>query len=173
MRKAIAKTLENKRNYIRFVIVSYVLAFFIPVLLGQFTWVCGVFINAIYILAAMNFHKNSFLPILFIPSIEKVAGALAFSIFFPFLLYLLPFIWVGNISYVYLFRYFKSKWANKSFLSLFIASIVKTAVIVIGTIVLYLVGEVYYSFILLVGAVQLFSAFIGGSLALFINKAKI
>ncbi len=172
MKKTKARAIECKTTYISFAVVSYFIILAVPLLLGQFRWFTGITVNTIFILAALNFRNNSYIPMIFLPSIEKIFGALILGIFFYYLLYIIPFIWIGNGLYISLFRYFKNNIKMHSLASIVLSSLIKTAVIFVPTFILYMFDLVPYLFMIAMGAMQFATAITGGVLALLINQTK-
>ncbi|MEK7664636.1 MAG: hypothetical protein AAB361_00675 [Patescibacteria group bacterium] len=73
------------------------LSFFVPFFLGHPQWLVGTIVNACLFLTAIFLPKKFFLPLIIFPSLGVLARGLVFGPFTPFLIYFLPFIWLGNL----------------------------------------------------------------------------
>ena len=155
------------------IIVLYAASFAIPFLIGTPQLLVGTVVNAILILSAIKMKRSRLLyPLLFIPSIATIARGLVFGPFTPLLFYMLPFIWASNGLLVFVLQ---ATYVNKSmnyFLSLFLASLVKT-------IPLFLTASIYVSLKILptifltgMGLVQFITASLGGIAVIVLLKLK-
>lgn len=92
--------IADKRQWLEFAIISLG-SFFIPFLLAHPQMLVGVAVNILLIRAALVLKNNKIWPIIFLPSLGVISRGLLFSSLTPFLLYLLPFIFLGNFILVY------------------------------------------------------------------------
>lgn len=81
----------------------FCLAFFVPFLLGGPQWLVGTMVNTCLFLAVLFLPKKYYLPIVIFPSLGVLARGLIFGPFTPFLVYFLPFIWLGNFILMFVF----------------------------------------------------------------------
>jgi len=141
--------------------------FFAPLLFSHPQWLIGAIVNAILFISAekLNFKKQ--LPVIILPSIGAWAHGVIFGPSTIFLLYFLPFIWLGNAVLVRVMCLKKiSHWP---FLSrAIIASVLKS-------FVLFLVAYLYIGshlvpkiFLTSMGIIQLITAISGGVIAYFV-----
>jgi len=93
---------EIKANLI-FASVS-ILSFFVPFAFGHPQWLVGTIVNACLFLGAVFLPKKYFLPLAVLPSLGVLARGLVFGPFTYFLVYFLPFIWLGNLILILVFR---------------------------------------------------------------------
>jgi hypothetical protein len=152
-----------------------VLSFFVPFTLGHPQWLVGTTVNACLFLVAIYLPKKHYIPLAILPSLGVLARGLVFGPMTMFLVYFLPFIWLGNIVLIVLFKkIFSGETANladlKFGLSVFLASAVKF----LG---LWIVANIYFSlsivpklFISSMGLNQLATALAGGLFAFLIYK---
>lgn len=80
------------------------LAFCAPFLLGHPQWFVGTIVNAVLFLSAIFLPKKLYLPIIIFPSLGVLARGIVFGPFTSFLVYFLPFIWLGNLILIVLFK---------------------------------------------------------------------
>jgi hypothetical protein len=113
--KIIAKVLDRKileiseaREFLEFVLLSLA-SFFIPFLIGHPQFLVGVLVNMALVRGAMTLSNKKLIPLVFLPSLAVIARGLIFGPFTVFLLYLLPFIWLGNIILISAIRKLKNK----------------------------------------------------------------
>lgn len=128
------------------------LSFFIPFVLPHQQLLTGIAVNCFLFLSAKYLSDKQLFPVIFLPSIAALGQGLLFGSFTPFLLYFLPFIWLGNYILIHIFR-------KKGFL---LASIAKF-------LLLYFSANLYFSlhlvpklFLQSMGLFQLITALIAG-----------
>jgi len=145
-----------------------VLAFFIPFSLGYPQWLVGVIVNACLFSASIFLPKKYFIPLAILPSLGVLARGLVFGPLTMFLVYFLPFIWIGNIVLMFAFSYLFSKIGYLK--SIAVSSVAKF-------IILFLISNVYFSlsivpaiFLNVMGILQFFTAIGGGLIAFIILK---
>lgn len=83
-----------------------ILSFFVPFTLGHPQWLVGTIVNACLFLTAIYLPKKYFLPVVILPSLGVLSRGLIFGPFTLFLLYFLPFIWLGNLILILVFKRF-------------------------------------------------------------------
>lgn len=153
------------RTSLIFAAVS-ILSFFIPFGLGHPQWFVGVIVNAFLFLSAIFLPKKYFLPVVILPNLGVLARGLIFGSLTPFLIYFVPFIWIGNLVLILAFNYLFPKFRFIG--STIAASIVKFAV-------LFAVANLYFNFHLVpklflqsMGVFQLLTALAGGLISFII-----
>lgn len=144
------------------------LAFFIPLLISGPQLLTGSLVNFLLIMGTRFVDRKNFPVISVLPSIAAVLNGLIFGKFTIFLVYFLPFIWLGNFILIKSILYFK----NRSSLPL---SVVFS--VILKTIILYAIALVFFNlkfvpeiFLTAMGVFQLATGIIGGILFLGINK---
>lgn len=160
-----------------------ILSFFVPFGLGHPQWLVGTIVNACLFLTAIYLPKKYFLPVAVLPSLGVLSRGLIFGPLTMFLVYFLPFIWLGNLILIAVFKKVFSgekflKVKNKAFnfvnikyiLSLFSASAAKF-------LFLLIIANVYFSFSIVpkvflssMGLNQLATALAGGLLSFIVFK---
>ncbi len=88
-----------------------VVSFFLPFFLGHPQWLVGTVVNAGLFLSAIfcpclpaGRQKIFFASVIILPSIGVLARGLVFGSFTWFLIYFLPFIWLGNLILILIFK---------------------------------------------------------------------
>jgi hypothetical protein len=152
-----------------------ILSFFMPFALGHPQWLVGTIVNACLFLGAVYLPKRYYISLAILPSLGVLARGALFGPMTMFLVYFLPFIWLGNLILIILFKkIFSGETANlddlKFGLSVFLASAVKF----LG---LWIVVNIYFSlsivpklFISSMSLNQLATALAGGLIAFLIFK---
>ncbi|MFC1789538.1 hypothetical protein ACFLYY_01010 [Patescibacteria group bacterium] len=140
-------------------------SFAIPFFLGYPQWLIGTIINTSLFLSAIFFPKKFFLPLIIFPSLGILAKGIIFGPFTPFLVYFLPFIWLGNLI---LIISFKQLYKFNYLFSLISAAALKF-------LFLLLVANIYFQFAIVpkiflttMGVSQFFTALAGGIISLII-----
>lgn len=139
----------------------------VPLLIEGPQLVIGSIINFTLLMLAMNQHKKVSYGTTFIPSIATILRGYIWGPFTPFLIFLMPFIWLGNILMV-------RSVARKSDYSLIIRMlrgiIRKILVLSASVVILNRVGLVPNVLIMKMSVLQLITAAIGGGVAYFFIK---
>ncbi len=158
----ISKTSE----YIEF-FVYWATVFVIPFLIGHPQLLVWTIVNAALVLAALNLKNTKLLPIIILPSIAVLMRWIIFWPYTVFLLYLIPFIWIGNWLLVSAMKLQINKW-----LRLIIGIVSKTIFIIAAVVILSKLNIVPSVLIKSMWAMQLYTVVLGGSLALAIQYLK-
>jgi len=144
------------------------LTFFIPFLISGPQLLTGSLVNFLLILGSRYVDKKNLLIISVIPSVAAVFNGLIFGKFTIFLVYFLPFIWLGNFTLIKSILYLKERASLP--LSIILSVILKT-------IILYAVALIFFNFkfvpeifLTAMGVFQLVTGMVGGVVFLGINK---
>ena len=117
-----------------FYVIS-ILSFFVPFALGHPQWLVGTIVNACLFLGAIYLPKRYFIPLAILPSLGILVRGLVFGPFTLFLVYFLPFIWLGNLVLILL--------AKQMFLRFgFILSAISASII--KFLFLFLIANIYF-----------------------------
>lgn len=145
-----------------------VLALAVPFSLGHSQLVTGSIVNAALFLSAVLLPGMLFLPIIVLPSLGVWGRGLIFGPLTPLLVYFAPFIWLGNLSLILVFkRVFPSL---GYFLSAFLASLVKMSLLFLAANFFFRLKLVPGLFLTAMGINQLITAWLGGFLASLLLK---
>jgi hypothetical protein len=170
---------EYNLSYLRENIEFYaysLICFFVPFLLGHPQLLVGVIVNTALVLAALNLKGLKLLPIIMLPSLAVFARGLLFGPYSINLLYLIPVIWVGNALLVFGIKYLYLQKKKNKWYSLTYAISFKVLVLLGITSFLVTLGILSAVFLVAMGLLQIYTAAIGGTIALasnhFFNKLK-
>lgn len=167
------KVLALKKTKIRIGIGRYEFAFYItasiliPFLLGHPQLLVGSVINMILTLVALNLSWKKALPIILLPSLAVALRGAVFGPFTVFLLYLTPFIWLGNSLFVGAIKKFK----RNNVVAVVLSSLLKAGFLYLSAFLLFKLGVIPKIFLTAMGVFQLYTALIGGSSALLIMQS--
>ena len=162
---------KDSYQYLELFIYTTV-AFFLPIFLGHQQIVVGSVVNAMLVLCALNIKGMKLLPAIIAPSLGALVAGLLFGNLTMFLVYLLPFIWVGNAILVFSIKAFKLNMKKNYFVALGLGSLLKAGFLFGSAYVLYSLGLVPVVFLTAMGVLQLGTALIGGTGAYFVQLAK-
>jgi hypothetical protein len=149
--------------------LTAVLAFFIPFSFGQPQWLVGLIVNTCLFSAATFLPKKYFILLSVLPSLGVVARGVIFGPLTVFLVYFLPFIWLGNFILMFIFSNLFSKIG-------YLYSMVVSAGI--KFLFLFLIANAYFMlaivpaiFLNVMGFFQLLTALGGGLISFLIFKS--
>ena len=159
----------KKWGAINYVAVSCA-AFLIPFLLGQPQLLVGSMVNCALVFGAFNYPKKVALSLMVMPSLAILSRGLIFGPMTYYLIYLIPAIWLANFSLVSLIKYLYLRCRLNKYLSVSMAIAAK--VIILYAVVWLLVGSniLPKTFTISMGIIQLYTAAIGGVLAITMQK---
>ena len=143
-------------NEYRHTLVYTLIAFFLPFLLGHPQWIVGIVVNAMLILGATNVKGVKLLPIIVAPALGALTRGLIFGPFTIYLVYMIPFIWVGNAILVYTFK--KLAYVPAAA----VGAVAKSLFLFLAAFTLFKLGIIPVVFVTAMGIIQLATA-IGGS----------
>ncbi len=153
-------------------VVYTLLCFLVPFLIAHPQYLVGTLVNAALILGALNVRTYRLLPIIMMPSIGVLAAGVIFGPFTSSLVYMIPFIWVGNFLIVYAFKYmFLGKKINK-WVTLMSGAILKAGFLFVVAAILVSLNVLPLPFLIGMGPVQLLTAITGGVVAFLAQYTK-
>jgi hypothetical protein len=166
------KTLHNysyAKENIEIIIYSLI-SFFTPFLIGHPQLLVGTIINFLLIKSAFQTNFKKTLPIIILPSLSVFFRGMMFGNLTKQLIYLIPFIILGNLTLVLISKqYFKK---NKHIIGKpLLGILIKVAIIFIGTIIVYAIGLVPIFFLHTMASLQIITALI--ALFFFTTELKI
>lgn len=156
--------ISNKQQFFEMFLYS-VVCFFMPLLLGHPQIVVGITVNTLLIMSALNLKNYKLLPIIVLPSLGVLSRGLIFGPFTIFLVYMIPFIWLGNYILVYLFKLLHFNKKMNYFLTLLISAGAKTLFLFTAAFILFKLGLVPVVFLTAMGIMQFVTAFSAGFFA--------
>ncbi|MFH0749293.1 MAG: hypothetical protein V1917_00030 [Candidatus Gottesmanbacteria bacterium] len=140
------------------------LSFVVPFLLSQSQIPTGIFVNALLFLSVLFLPASTRLPIIIFPSLATVTRGLVFGGLTPFLLAMVPVIWLGNWLLTMVFDKLHGRLGLM--VSGVIASLTKVTVLFLTAIIFVRLGIVPKLFLTVMGNVQLITALAGFVVAL-------
>lgn len=159
----------ERTKFLRLEIVLPLVAFFIPFLVPGPQWLTGTLVNCFLFISAFKFSHKGVLFISMAPSLGALANGVLFGKFTPFLLFFLPFIWVGNVILIKSFLLFKKKVTLP--LAIGLSSLLKSSLLYLPALLYFHFRVVPALFLQSMGVIQFFTALIGGIAALIILKS--
>ena len=163
--------LSNYHELIETVIYSAV-CFLVPFLLGHDQLTTGIIVNTALILAALNLRNERLLPVILLPSLGVLSRGIIFGPFTIFLVYMIPFIWIGNFLLIYLIKRIHLNSNRNRWLALGLASSIKTAFLFASAFILVSLAIIPKPFLISMGIIQLITAVAGGIIAFSLQKLK-
>lgn len=144
-------------------------SFAVPFSLGHPQIVVGALVNAALLLGALYFPNKLVYPLIFFPSLGVLSRGIIFGPLTPFLIMMIPFIWLGNWLLVFSFRSLINQ--GKTYLiSLAASALLKSVFLSSASLVLFKIGLLPKLLLGPMGAVQLVTAVSGGVLSYFVKK---
>lgn len=148
------------------------ICFFIPFFIGHPQIVVGTVVNAMLVLAALNLKGYKMLPVILAPSLGVLSKGLLFGPFTVFLIYMIPFIWIGNSILVYAFkRLYVHKRTNR-WVSLLFGAGFKAVFLFIAAFALVKLEVIPPPFLVSMGMFQFYTAIAGGIVAAGVHAVK-
>ncbi len=144
----------------------------VPFLIGHPQIIVGVIVNAALILAAEFLDFKGTLPVIMLPSVGVLTRGLIFGPFTVFLIYMIPFIWIGNGILVYAMKYFRGAKKINYFVSLGISAALKAGFLFGSAFVLVNLGILPPIFLATMGLMQVTTALIGGAASFGVIKGR-
>ena len=145
-----------------FVLLSLA-AFTIPFSLGHYQFLTGTLVNTFLFLSVSLLPKKTFWPVVFLPSLAVISRGLIFGPLTIFLVYLLPLIWLGNLTLIFVFS--KLLDLTKFPLAIFASALAKCLLLFSFTFLLFNFNILPKLFLTTMGINQFTTAILGGFLA--------
>ena len=166
----VSREFIEKYENIELIFYSFAV-FLIPLLIPSPQMLTGTIVNAFLIMAALHFRGWKAVPIVVLPSIAALFSGLLFGPFTVFILFMMPFIWIGNFVLVYLFKYLNLARNMNYWLALGGSAIAKSAVIFGAVLLLINFNIVPAALLTAMGIMQLGTAVAGGIVAFGMRSA--
>lgn len=146
-------------------LVFSLLAFFTPFILGHPQILVGGFVNTLLFLAAFFLPLPFSFPVILMPGLAALARGILFGPMTIFLFYLIPFIWLGNLTLVFVFKKFYQDKEQSFFKAAFWAVSLKTISLYLPTLVLVNIKILPPLFLTTMGFFQFLTAIFGSILS--------
>ncbi|OIO15088.1 hypothetical protein COV53_03595 [Candidatus Gottesmanbacteria bacterium CG11_big_fil_rev_8_21_14_0_20_37_11] len=159
----------NLQKYLalRLNLVIYILGYAIPFIIARPQFLTGTIVNALIFTASEKLDRKSLYPILFLPSLGAITHGVLFDPQTIFLVYFLPFIWLGNYLQAGVFSLARQQ---KYTLRVFASALSKYFLLFIAANIYYQLHIVPKMFVTSMGMIQLVTTCTGGFLSYFIIK---
>jgi hypothetical protein len=153
----------SEKHQILEMVALGLLGFMLPFALGTPQILIGILVNALIIRSALSLPSYKALPVIFTPSIGAIAQGALFGPLNLFLIFMMPFIWSGNLILLYAF---KAKIAHgyNYLLTLLAGSAAKAGFLFAAAYVLYSASIIPAVFLSSMGVMQFATALMGGIL---------
>lgn len=161
-------TVINIKSLVIYQNIIISLVFFIPFLISGPQLLTGTLVNCLLILGTKFVDKKNHIIVAVIPSVAAVLNGLIFGKFTPFLVFFLPFIWLGNLVFIKSIIYFRNNLSIP--LSIFFGLTLKTFVLYFSALIYFKFSLVPEIFLSAMGVFQLITGVMGGIMFLGINK---
>lgn len=153
-------------------IVYSAVCFFLPLFIGHPQIVVGIVVNTMLITSALNLKGYKLLPVILLPSLGALSRGVLFGPFIIYLVYMIPFIWIGNAILVYTFKWLKLHLQKNYLLTMIVGAGLKSGFLFLSALVLFKLGIIPVMFLTAMGIVQLTTALGGGVAAYMAHYAK-
>jgi hypothetical protein len=163
--------LSNISQYFEMILYS-VVCFSLPLLIGHPQIVVGVVVNALLITSALNLKGYNLLPVIIVPALGALSRGILFGPFTIYLLYLIPFIWIGNAILVFSFKWLRLYLKKSYWLTLLLGSAAKAGFLFLAAFILFKLNIIPIIFLTAMGAIQLTTAIMGGVAAYGLHSIK-
>ncbi|MEM2121928.1 MAG: hypothetical protein QXU20_04710 [Candidatus Woesearchaeota archaeon] len=144
-------------DVISFFLISFS-SFLIPFIIGHPQFVVGVVVNILLFEAALYLDFKKSIPTIIMPSLGALSRNILFGPFTIFLVYMIPFIWVGNFILVFLTKTLHFRMRINVLLSGILSSVFKASFLYISALFLFKLGFVPKLFLTTFGINQLITA---------------
>ncbi|MEM4368058.1 MAG: hypothetical protein QXO21_03480 [Candidatus Anstonellales archaeon] len=161
--------LENAEIFY-YTLVAFSLPFVISHTQQQF--MVGTVVNAMLVLAALNIRGYKILPIIILPSIAVFLAAALFGQETKFILYLMPFIWVGNSILILGIKYLHFRKKMNEIVAYIISSFLKASFLFLSSLILVFINLIPAQFLTIMGIMQLMTALAGCAVGALIQRFK-
>ncbi len=143
-------------------VLVYGLVFVVPLVFSHPQLVVGTLVNACLFLAAANCPMKKLTLLAILPSVAAILRGAVLGPFTPFLLYLAPFIWLGNGLLMWVFQRLSVKSVG---LGVVAAAGLKALLLYVVALILVNQRVLPSVFLTSMGVLQLSTAILGGVLA--------
>jgi len=141
------------------------LAFLIPFLVGHPQLLVGVLVNAFLVAASLNLDAKKVMGLALLPSLGAIARGMLFGPFTFALVFMVPFIWAGNVLLILAMKWLFGEKKADYFISLGAGALLKAGLLFSCAYLLLQFSLVPALFLEAMGIVQLITALAGGTVA--------
>jgi hypothetical protein len=149
-----------------------IVSFIFPMLLSHPQLLVGSVVNSALVLSALNLKGYKTLPVILLPSIGVFTAGLIFGSLTKFLLYIIPFIWIGNALFVFSIKKLNLENRMNKYYGIIVSIIIKCGFLFLSTYVMVKLNILPVVFLTSMGIFQVYTALIGASFALVVQQVK-
>ena len=142
----------------------------IPLLVSGPQLLVGSIVNCLLFLSSTRLDGRRLILMAVLPSLAAVGHGVLFGGLTAYLIYLLPFIWAGNLMLMIIFKGLLGKWMGIG--GVLAASMVKAGWLFLAALFLAYLKVIPMAMVGLMGFAQLVTALIGGAGVLVVTKRK-
>lgn len=146
------------------------LCFALPFMIGHPQWLIGTIVNASLVLSAFHLPKYKWIPVAIFPSLGVLTQGLLFGPFTIFLVFMIPFIWIGNAVLVIGIKYLVHNKNTPEFVAIIPSGVAKVLVLFSASYIFVHFGIIPALFLTTMGIVQLYTALAGGVIGIAMHK---
>lgn len=148
-----------------FVFGVYILALCCVPLLPTHQLIIGTIVNALLISAAFSFNWTRVVLLSLVPSFILVSAGIVFGGLTPYVLLMLPFVWVGNVTIALLAKYLVTTKKYAFSIAALAGATLKTALLFAAVSGYYYFGMVPFALLTAFGIFQFITASAGAIVA--------
>jgi len=160
---------EIYNEYLEIALYALVLLF-VP-LFHSHQLIVGTIVNALLIKSALNHSMKKMFVLAFLPSLSVVATGFLFGGLTPFILLMVPFIWISNLLIIFTTKKLFVTKGKNYFKSSLIASVVKALFLSLAIGIMFIIGFVPIALVGMFSFMQLITAE-SGAIIVGISKMK-
>lgn len=150
-------------------LVIYLAGFLVPFVFTHPQLLTGIIVNALIFTASEKLDKKAIWPILLLPSLGAVSRGMLFGPLTFFLIYFLPFIWLGNYLQASVFSFTREQ---KYSVRIILAATAKYLLLILVANIYFRLQIVPRVFVTSMGLIQLITACLGGLVSYLWLKPK-
>ncbi|PIS15518.1 hypothetical protein COT62_03240 [Candidatus Roizmanbacteria bacterium CG09_land_8_20_14_0_10_41_9] len=159
----------EKTKLLSFTYVLPAVAFAIPLLVSGPQILTGTLVNSfLFLVVQRKFSRRYFMMVAILPSIGAITHGVLFGPFTPFLLYFLPFIWLGNLTLIMAFCLLEKPFEKP--IAILTSSLLKSLFLYAFAFLFVNLRIVPKIFLTSMGIIQFLTAILGGILAISISR---
>ena len=162
------KKIDENKEMILYSLISFAFPFLFP----SFQILIGSTVNAALVLSAFYLKGKKVLPMIILPSIATISRGILFGPLTVYLVYLLPFIWLGNAVLIGMMKLLYIKLKGNYVVSSIFSISAKVSIIFASTYILFTLNVVPQALLLAMGLIQVITATIGCASAYFVDFGR-
>ena len=147
-------------------------AFLFPFFLQTQQLLLGSAVNTTLVLSAFYLKGRKVLPLMVLPSIGAVANGILFGPLTVYLVYMVPFIWVGNALLIGMMKLLYVKLGTNYIISATASVCSKVGFLFVSSYLLFTLGAVPEFFLYAMGIMQAATAIAGCTSAYFVDVGR-